>query len=129
MCDTNLKTSFFTIKGQITHVWYQRWKPKYEGAQVHITIDIPIRFHEYRLKEFWVTHDTNLKNLIFVIQGQITHVWYQIWKPKYGGAQVYITIDIPMKFHDCRLKSVWVMRDTNLKTLFFTIQGQITHFW
>ena len=69
-------------------------------------MDIPIKFREYMSKDFLVTRNTNLKTSFFVIQGQITHVWYQIWKPKYGGAQVYITIDIPMKFHDCRLKSI-----------------------
>jgi hypothetical protein len=75
---------------------------KYQGAQLHMLINIPVKFHDSRSNTFWVTCDTSWKLQNFTKSRAITLKIIKKSRWKYPGAQLHMLINIPVKFHDSR---------------------------
>jgi choline kinase len=99
---------------------------KYPGAQRHMLINIPVKFHDFMSNPFWVTCDTSWKMQNFTKSWAITIKIQKICRRKYAGAQQHMLINIPVKFHDSRSNHFWVTCDTNWKLQNFTKSRAIT---
>jgi hypothetical protein len=101
-CDTSWKLQNFTKSRAITQKILKISRQKYPGAQLHILINIPVKFHDSRSNTFWVTCDTSWKLQNFTKSRAITLKILKISWRKYPGAQLHMLINIPVKFHDSR---------------------------
>jgi hypothetical protein len=99
---------------------------KYPGAQLHMLINIPVKFHDSMSSSFWVTCDTSWKLHIFTKSRAITLTILNKSTRKFPGAQLYMLINILVKFHDSRLNPFWVKCDTSWKLQIFTKSRTIT---
>jgi hypothetical protein len=89
-------------------------------------INIPVRFHDYRLNTFLVTCNTSWKLQILTKSRAITLKILNISTWKYPGAQLHIKSNIPVRFHDSRSKTFWATCDTSWKFQIFTKSRAIT---
>jgi hypothetical protein len=58
-CDTSWKLQNFTKPRAITLKILKISRRKYAGAQLHMLINIPVKFHDSMSNTFWVTCDTS----------------------------------------------------------------------
>jgi RNase H-fold protein (predicted Holliday junction resolvase) len=55
MCNTNWKLQIFTKLRTISLQILNKSTQKYPGAQLHMLINIPVKFHDPRSNTFWTT--------------------------------------------------------------------------
>jgi hypothetical protein len=111
-CDTSWKLQIFTKSRAITLKILNKYRRKYPSAQLHMLINIPVKFHDSRSNTFLVTCDTSWKLQIFTMSRAITLKILNKSTQKYPGAQLHMLINIPAKFHDSRSNTFWVTCDT-----------------
>jgi hypothetical protein len=104
--------NFFTKSRAITLKILKKSRRKYPGAQLHMLINIPVKFHDSRSNIFWVTCDTSWKLQNFTKSRAITLKIQLISRRKYPCAHLHMLINIPVKFHDSRLNTFWSTCDT-----------------
>jgi hypothetical protein len=93
-----LKIANFTKSRAITLKNTKNIQTKYPGAQLHILINIPVKFYDSRSNTFWGTCDTSWKLQNFTKSRAITLKLLKISRRKYPGAQLHMLINIPIKF-------------------------------
>jgi hypothetical protein len=125
-CDTSWKLQNFTKSRAINLKILNKSRRKYPGAQVHMLINIHVKFHDSRSNTFWVTCDTSWKLQNFTKSWAITLTILQLSRRKYPGVQLHMLINIPVKFHDSRSNTFWVTCDTSWKLQNFTKSRAIT---
>jgi hypothetical protein len=107
-CDTSWKMQKNSKSRAITLKIPKKSRRKYPGAQLHMLINSPVKFHDSRSNHFWVTFDKSWKLQNFTKSRAITlKILYKSTR-KYPGAQLHMLIKIPVKFHDSRSNPVWV---------------------
>jgi choline kinase len=111
-CDTSWKLQNFTKSRAITLQIRNKSTRKYPSAQLHMLINIPVKFHDPRSNTFWVTCDTSWQFQIFSKSRAISLTILYKSTRKYPGAQLHMLINIPVKFHDPRSNTFWVTCDT-----------------
>jgi hypothetical protein len=111
-CDTIWKLQNFIKSRAITLTILNKSRRKYPGAQLHMLINIPVKFYDSRSNTFWITCDTSWKLQNFIKSRAITLKILEISRRKYRGAKLHMLINIPVKFHDSRSDTFWVMCDT-----------------
>jgi hypothetical protein len=119
-CDTSWKLEIFTKSRAITLRILNISKWKYPGAQLHMLINIPVRFHDSRSNIFWVTCYTSWKLQKFTKSRAITLKMLKIFTWKYPGAQLHMLTNILVSFHDSRSNTFSVTCDTSWKLEIFT---------
>jgi choline kinase len=119
-CDTSWKLQKNSKSRAITLKLLNKSRQKYPGAQLHMLINIPVKFHDSRSNTFWVTCDTIWKLQNFTKSRTITLKILNESRRKYPGAQLHMLINIPVKFHDSRSNTYWVTCDTSWKLQNFT---------
>jgi hypothetical protein len=125
-CDISWKLEIFTYSRAMTLKILNISTQKYPGAQLHMLINIPVRFHDSRSNIFWVMCDTSWKLEIFTNSREITLEIQNISTWKYPGAQLHMLINIPVRFHDSRSNIFWVTCDSSWKLEIFTNSKAIT---
>jgi hypothetical protein len=111
-CDTSWKLQNFTKSRAITQTIPYTSTHKYQGAQLHMLINIPVKFHDCMSNLFWVTCDISWKLQNFTKSRAITLKLLNKSTWKYQGAQLHMQINILVKFHDSRSNTFWVTCDT-----------------
>jgi hypothetical protein len=112
-CDRSWKLQNFTKSRAITLKILNKSRRKYTGAQLHMLINIPVKFHDSMSNPFWVTCDTSWKIQNFTKSRAITLKILNKSRRIYPGAQLHMLINIPVKFHDPRSNPFWVTCDTS----------------
>jgi hypothetical protein len=104
-CDTSWKLQKNSKSRAITLKVLNKSRRKQPCAQLHMVINIPVKFHDSRSNTFWVTCDTSWKLQNFTKSRAITLKILNKCRRKYPGAQLHMLINIPVKFHDSRLNT------------------------
>jgi hypothetical protein len=111
-CDTSWKLKILTNSRAITLKILNISTQKYPSAQLHMLINIPVRFYDSRSNIFWVMCDTSWKLQIYTKSRAITLKLLKISSRKYPVAQLHMLINIPVRFHDSRSITFWATCDT-----------------
>jgi hypothetical protein len=123
-CDTSWKLQTFFKSRAITLKILNESRRKYPGAQLHMLINIPVKFHDSMSNPFWVTCDTSWKLQNFTKSKTITLKILNKSTRKYPGAHLHVLINIPVKFHDSRSNTFFSYKRHKLKIAkFYYVKG------
>ena len=112
MCDTNSERPFSDYSRGVTPSSKGGNTSQTPGAQLHIPINIPIKFKDCACIAFGDMHDTNSERPFFAIQGDITPPTKGDDTNQTPGAQLHIPISTHVKFQDYTSTAFGDTRDT-----------------